>query len=433
MNMMNFNYSTSTISLLTCMFLSLFSEAGITAMPELENEHTTLDNILFSTLNLKIAQNDTQTTTDLETEIIAQINRARENPSDYADWLEEQKQYYDGVMLKLPGEKPVRTNRGLQVLEEAINFVRQQTPLAPLAYSEVMAITAQEQLAPLNTDTENQADLSSQNISYGKVTAEAIVMQLVVDDRFRDRRNRLAIFNKDNQKAGVSCQADNVYEQICAIAYAGNPEDIVVNPVSEDVVVTEDAPPKLVTESPSENTVESATEIPSDIEKTITQEANQEAITVPESSPTENITESEIEDENLTPAALNNQPDNFPLIDKVERGFLEEGDKVIPNDGSLYDSYPISGKAGELFIISLESADFDTFLAIMDEEGNVLEQNDDLGEDDSNSQLRVTIPRDGTYSLIINAYDQGGKGAYILTIRRNRTSPLVNGEGVPRE
>ena len=54
----------------------------------------------------------------------------------------------------------------------------------------------------------------------------------------------------------------------------------------------------------------------------------------------------------------------------------------------------------------------------MDEDGNIIEQNDDVSENDSNSQLQITIPNDGTYNLIVNAYDQGGKGAYILTISR---------------
>ena len=220
-------------------------------------------------------------------------------------------------------------------------------------------------------------------------------------------------------------------EEVSVPEALSTPEEVSV---PEDLSTPEDSASQTETESLSEITVEPETEIPPDIEVTTIPEPNQEAISVPESTSTaENVTKPEIEDENATRAALNVQPNNFPLIDKVERGFLEEGDKVIPNDGSFYDSYPLSGKAGESFVISLESADFDTFLAIMDEEGNVLEQNDDLGEDDRNSQLQVTFPRDGTYSLIINAYDQGGTGAYILTIRRNRPLSLENEERTPIE
>ena len=182
--------------------------------------------------------------------------------------------------------------------------------------------------------------------------------------------------------------------------------------MTEDLIVNENSDANSITE-----TIEVDPELaiaPDEIETTI-----QETIPTPENPDLEeNVSEPEIEAENTTNSALNTQPNNSLLIDKIERGFLEEGDKVIPNDGSFYDSYPLSVKAGESFVISLESADFDTFLAIMDEDGNIIEQNDDVSENDSNSQLQITIPNDGTYNLIVNAYDQGGKGAYILTISR---------------
>ncbi|MGK7894690.1 MAG: hypothetical protein AB4372_13955 [Xenococcus sp. (in: cyanobacteria)] len=421
MNTMNFNYSFSKVSLLAIVLLSGFSKASATTVTEVVNSPTIRDQILLSSQNLEIAQNETVPIANLETAIIEQINRARENPHAYADWLEAQKQYYDGIMLRLPGEKPIRTNKGLQALEEAIDFVRQQSPLTPLTYSEAIAIAAQEQLTPI---TENSQDTRAQNISYGKVTAEGIVFQLVVDDGFRDRRHRLAIFSPSNSEAGVFCQADQVYEQICAIAYKENPETPVVQ---------EDEPSNPVAETPEEITIEPENapreadlgEISLERPESIPQETI-DPLETP--SVEENVIEPKIEEENDNTSALNLPSPNSFVIDKVERGFLEEGDKVIPNDGSLYDSYPLVVKAGESFVISLESADFDTFLAIMDEEGNIIEQNDDLGEDDSNSQLRVTISRDGNYSLIVNAYDQGGQGAYILTISRNNPSSLEDAE-----
>ncbi|ELS01480.1 putative pre-peptidase [Xenococcus sp. PCC 7305] len=418
MNKMSFHYTFSKISFLTIIFLSGFNNVGHTAIAEVETSHAMTGNILLSPKGLRIAQNEAASIATLENNITTQINRARESPSDYADWLEEQKQYYDGIMLKLPGEKPIRTNKGLQALEEAITFVRQQTPLSPLTYSEVVEIAAKEQLTPIaDTNSENRRESRPQNISYGKVTAEAIVMQLVVDDGFRDRRHRLAIFSDRNQEVGISCREDLVYQQICAIAYAGNQEEI--SP-TEELVVNEDSSPDPGAETPNSIVENPVAEIAPDITEPAGQETNQATSVAPEKQPIEeNILEpNTTEDENVTPLASNSQPSNSLIIDKIERGFLEEGDKVIPNDGSFYDSYPLAVKAGESFVISLESVDFDTFLAIMDEEGNILEQNDDINENNSNSQLQVTIPNAGTYRLIVNAYDQGGKGAYILRISR---------------
>ena len=106
------------------------------------------------------------------------------------------------------------------------------------------------------------------------------------------------------------------------------------------------------------------------------------------------------------------------LIKKIHQGKLEEGDTVIPNDGSFYDSYPLEGKTGDSFTISVDSKDFDTFLAVMDAEGNIIKQNDDISEKNSNSRLKVTLPGNGVYNVIVNAYDEGGQGKYFLTVRR---------------
>ncbi len=47
-----------------------------------------------------------------------------------------------------------------------------------------------------------------------------------------------------------------------------------------------------------------------------------------------------------------------------------------------------------------------------------VEQNDDIDEENSNSRIQVTIPEDGVYNVIVNAYDKGGTGEYVLTVRR---------------
>ena len=52
----------------------------------------------------------------------------------------------------------------------------------------------------------------------------------------------------------------------------------------------------------------------------------------------------------------------------------------------------------------------------MDKDGNIIQQNDDVSDQNSNSRLKVTLPYDGTFNVIVNAYDEGGKGKYVLTI-----------------
>lgn len=317
----------------------------------------------------------------LEQEILQEINRARTNPQEYGAWLESLKQYYDGIMLKLPGERAIRTNRGLTVLEEAISFVKAQSPLAPLNSVEDLQTSAKEKVTQFLSNRRNR---NLDNISYGKVTPEAIVMYFIVDESFRDRRHRFAIFNPNYQLTGIACQDDSRYSQVCAISYEVSSNNLAVENTSKSPEVS--LPRRVNNRKPESSNVAAE---------------NQK---VPE---TESLQNRELD-----------VTTNSVLIEKTERGVLEIGDKTIPNDGSLYDSYPLEVKAGDSFIISVESRDFDTFLAVMDQDGNIIEQNDDISDRNSNSRLRVTFTDDGTYNVIVNAYDQGGRGKYVLTVRK---------------
>ncbi|MBD2580657.1 PPC domain-containing protein [Oscillatoria sp. FACHB-1406] len=98
------------------------------------------------------------------------------------------------------------------------------------------------------------------------------------------------------------------------------------------------------------------------------------------------------------------------------QGALEEGDNVLDEDKSLYDVHNFQGRAGQSVTISVDSTDFDTYVLIADDNGKVLEENDDLSEDNSNSRLTLTLPRDGTYHIIVNGYESKDRGRYNLTV-----------------
>ena len=343
------------------------------------------------------AQNqELQTSKDydaLEKSVLAEINRVRTNPQAYADWLEDKKQYFAGTTFKLPGEKPIITNRGREALEEAISWLRNLEPLIPLSSSAELVTIAKEQIAVIGSP-QNSTNPQQANLSYGKYTPEGIVMQLIIDDGYPDRHHRLNILNPNIQSAGIACGVHEQYDNICAVTYEGDSRtSAAVNTEGQE----------SVSSSNSEvNQVQPELEVPTKEEESTEQLLTNEQ----QNSPSPSL---------IVPSRSNN---SSLLLEKIQRGRLEEGDKVIPNDGSLYDSYPLQGLAGDSFIISVESQEFDTFLAIMDEKGNIIQQNDDINQGNSNSQLKVTLPSNGIYNIIINAYDQGGKGNYLLTVRR---------------
>ncbi len=100
-----------------------------------------------------------------------------------------------------------------------------------------------------------------------------------------------------------------------------------------------------------------------------------------------------------------------------EQGELGEGDSVLASDNSLYDEFTFDGTEGQEITITLESSEFDTYLAIFTPDNKLLEEHDDISQNDSNSQITVTLPAAGTYRVIVNSYDDKGKGKYLLKVK----------------
>ncbi|MBD2090539.1 trypsin-like peptidase domain-containing protein [Microcoleus sp. FACHB-1515] len=100
-----------------------------------------------------------------------------------------------------------------------------------------------------------------------------------------------------------------------------------------------------------------------------------------------------------------------------EQGVLGENSQVLEQDGSLYDQYQFQGRQGQQVTISMESSEFDTYLLLVDPNGQLVDQNDDGSQGSTNSQIVATLPADGTYTVIANAYDSTGRGRYTITVR----------------
>jgi Bacterial pre-peptidase C-terminal domain len=102
-----------------------------------------------------------------------------------------------------------------------------------------------------------------------------------------------------------------------------------------------------------------------------------------------------------------------------ERGRLENGDTILTGDGSLFDLYTFEGQRGQLVKISVVSPEFDTYLLLLDPDENDTAANDDAQQNNTNSYIEVTLPKTGTYTVVVNGYDSNSRGNYLLTI----TSP----------
>ncbi|MBD1912337.1 MULTISPECIES: hypothetical protein [unclassified Leptolyngbya] len=108
----------------------------------------------------------------------------------------------------------------------------------------------------------------------------------------------------------------------------------------------------------------------------------------------------------------------------TQDGALEEGDKVLPSDNSLYDEYTIEGQQGQTIVVNMESETFTPYLAVLDP------QNPDsfvLGEGGNvpgtqSSRLEIVLPRDGQFLVIANGMDSTSRGAYTLEVSTGEAS-----------
>jgi uncharacterized protein YkwD len=177
----------------------------------------------------------------LEMEIIDEMNLARTDPQKYAAFVEEFKTYYNGNRLTIPGrKKAIATSDGIPAVDEAINFLRAAQPLPPLEVARGMCLAAKDHaddLAAKGITGHRGSDGSSPNarvdrygrwegaigetIVYEISTARQIVISLIIDDGVPGRGHRRNIFDPNYHVAGVSINNSSASGPRCVVDYAG--------------------------------------------------------------------------------------------------------------------------------------------------------------------------------------------------------------------
>jgi uncharacterized protein YkwD len=176
----------------------------------------------------------------LEAQIVREINLARSNPAAYAAVIAALRPYYDGPMLKKPGQPPLATHEGVAAVDEAIRFLQSAAPLPPLRLSPGLSRAAndhvgdlgpQGQLGHRGSDGSTVAErvkrygswenLIGENIAFGSDDARDIVRQFIIDDGMPERGHRDHLFNPRFRVVGVACGPHAAYRLMCVIALAG--------------------------------------------------------------------------------------------------------------------------------------------------------------------------------------------------------------------
>jgi uncharacterized protein YdeI (BOF family) len=122
--------------------------------------------------------------------------------------------------------------------------------------------------------------------------------------------------------------------------------------------------------------------------------------------------------------------------DAILRGTPLSGE--LTND-TEQNEYSFTGQAGEVVVIRMESADFDSYLLLLDEAGNVVMRNDN-GAGNFNAEISgFTLPADGVYTIVAtsrpNIENRSAEsiGAYTLLLnsaREANSGEIASGETI---
>lgn len=100
-------------------------------------------------------------------------------------------------------------------------------------------------------------------------------------------------------------------------------------------------------------------------------------------------------------------------------GTITPDDLVLQQDNSNYDLYEVGLEAGDALELTMTSEAFDTYLLVVDSNGERAAFNDDdasLGGNGTNSRLTYVAARRGRYAIYANSYQAGESGPYHLVV-----------------
>ena len=183
---------------------------------------------------------DDQFLSELEKEVVQELNLARTNPAAYAEYLIDFKRYYIGKHIQIGGRMRVLTQEGVSAVNEAIDFLKNVAPVSPLSISKGLSLAAKahrEDQGPKGLVSHQGTDNSSpldrmerfgkvqeaygENISYGEFSAREAIMGLIIDDGVSGRGHRENIFKGDFKVVGVACGVHKAFGTMYVMDFAG--------------------------------------------------------------------------------------------------------------------------------------------------------------------------------------------------------------------
>lgn len=109
------------------------------------------------------------------------------------------------------------------------------------------------------------------------------------------------------------------------------------------------------------------------------------------------------------------------LLKKAQASFKTS---ILPGaltDKQVEAAHSFKMQGGLLYVIELNSGEFDAYLRLEEVPGKVLATNDNISKDNLNSRITITAPRDASYRIVATSTHHRGRGTYTVTIREFAT------------
>lgn len=94
---------------------------------------------------------------------------------------------------------------------------------------------------------------------------------------------------------------------------------------------------------------------------------------------------------------------------------LTDADDTLNSDNSPFSAAQFYGGQGQTVHINLASPDFDSYLFLVNADGEVIAEDDNSGGN-LNARIELELPEEGAYYVIVNSRNSEGRGRYRLTI-----------------
>jgi len=179
--------------------------------------------------------------TEIERQVIIEINLVRTDPSEYArKYLVPMRSYYHNKLLQYPGEFAISTVEGRRALDDCIKELQTYKSLLPLSPKNGLTLAARDHAKDLATtgktghtgsDGSTMVDRLNrygrwkisigENIAYGHEDSRKIVTSLLIDDGVLSRGHRRNLLDETFKFVGVAVGRHRIYKCMCVINFAG--------------------------------------------------------------------------------------------------------------------------------------------------------------------------------------------------------------------